>query len=205
MPGKRGISCRDYNPRIASRVPASLRNPVGHRADKSREACNWHLPDRMQRNAVHQQFNRHYLTRSVCRRAATFKRASGDRTDRPGHSETIQKLRCRKHGPANPHTLAVANYISSIRLAGPRCALYVYYIFVTARDSRRMHNWCGSRKQLERERKLRESHSFVIPDHLSKMQMVGVNAVLSNSYCFNEFQKSGAPGETRTRDPLLRS
>ena len=28
---------RDYNPRIASRVPASLRNPVGHRADKSRE------------------------------------------------------------------------------------------------------------------------------------------------------------------------
>jgi len=35
--------------------------------------------------------------------------------------------------------------------------------------------------------------------------MAGVNVVLSNSYCFNEFQKSGAPGETRTRDPLLRS
>src|SRR5712692_5393251 len=26
-------------------------NPVGHRADKSRKACNWRLPDRMQRNA----------------------------------------------------------------------------------------------------------------------------------------------------------
>ncbi len=31
-------------------------------------------------------------------------------------------------------------------------ALNVYYFFMTARDSRRMHNWRGSRKQLERER-----------------------------------------------------
>ena len=42
------------------------------------------------------------------------------------------------------------------------------------------------------------------PDHLSKKQMVGVNIVLSNSFGFNEFQKSGAPGQTRTGDPLLR-
>jgi hypothetical protein len=31
-----------------------------------------------------------------------------------------------------------------------------------------------------------------------------VNGVLSTSYCFNEFQKSGAPGGTRTHDILLR-
>ena len=42
------------------------------------------------------------------------------------------------------------------------------------------------------------------PDHLSKKQMVGVNIVLSNSFGFNELQKSGAPGQTRTGDPLLR-
>ena len=47
-------------------------------------------------------------------------------------------------------------------------------------------------------------HSPAIRDHLSKKQMAGVNTVLSNSYCFNEFQKSGAPGQTRTGDPLLR-
>src|SRR6266436_4382542 len=44
-----------------------------------------------------------------------------------------------------------------------------------------------------------------LPGHLSKKQMAGVNTVLSNSYGFNEFQKSGAPGQTRTGDPLLRS
>src|SRR5467141_5009801 len=44
----------------------------------------------------------------------------------------------------------------------------------------------------------------VHPDHLSKKQMAVVNTVLSNSYGFNEFQKSGAPGQTRTGDPLLR-
>jgi hypothetical protein len=31
-------------------------------------------------------------------------------------------------------------------------ALYGYYIFMTARDSRRMQNWRGSRKRLERKR-----------------------------------------------------
>jgi hypothetical protein len=31
-----------------------------------------------------------------------------------------------------------------------------------------------------------------------------VNGVLSKSYCVNEFQKSGAPGGTRTHDILLR-
>jgi hypothetical protein len=41
--------------------------------------------------------------------------------------------------------------------------------------------------------------------HLSKKQMVGVNGVLSKSCCFNNFQKSGAPGGTRTHDILLRS
>ena len=34
--------------------------------------------------------------------------------------------------------------------------------------------------------------------------MAGVNTVFSNSCGFNEFQKSGAPGQTRTGDPLLR-
>jgi len=47
-----------------------------------------------------------------------------------------------------------------------------------------MHNWCGSHKQLERERKLRESHSFVIPDQVGG---------------------TGAPGQTRTGAPLLGS
>ena len=32
----------------------------------------------------------------------------------------------------------------------------------------------------------------------------GVNATFSNSFRFNEIEGNGAPGETRTRDPLLR-
>src|SRR5260370_21181524 len=31
----------------------------------------------------------------------------------------------------------------------------------------------------------------------------GVNATFSNSFRFNEIEGNGAPGETRTRDPLL--
>jgi len=49
-----------------------------------------------------------------------------------------------------------------------------------------------------------KSYSLAIPDHLSKKQMVGVNGVLSKSCWFNKFQKSGAPGGTRTHDILLR-
>jgi len=62
----------------------------------------------------------------------------------------------------------------------------------------------ASRKQLNQQKKAEKPFSPAMPSHLSKKQMIGVNAVLSNSYCFNEFQNSGAPGETRTRDPLLR-
>jgi len=65
-------------------------------------------------------------------------------------------------------------------------------------SSVRLSNWIDRRK----------SKKAIVPpssDHLSKKQMAGVNTVLSNSYGFNEFQKSGAPGQTRTGDPLLRS
>jgi hypothetical protein len=61
------------------------------------------------------------------------------------------------------------------------------------------------RKQLDRQKKNEKRQSPAIKDHLSEKQKVGVNAVLSNSYCLNEFQESGAPGQTRTGDPLLRS
>jgi len=54
VPGKIGISCRDYNPRIASRVPASLRNPVGHRADQSREVLRLYRK-REQARRMHKQ------------------------------------------------------------------------------------------------------------------------------------------------------
>ena len=54
------------------------------------------------------------------------KRASGDRTDQLPDTRRLYRKGCRKHGPANPHTLADANCISSI-LAGPRCALFVYF------------------------------------------------------------------------------
>src|SRR6266576_3887172 len=70
-------------------------------------------------------------------------------------------------------------------------------------DGRKMK--FASRKQLNQQKKAEKEFNPAMPAHLSKKQMAGVNAVLSNSYCFNEFQKSGAPGETRTRDPLLRS
>src|SRR6266446_1779765 len=69
-------------------------------------------------------------------------------------------------------------------------------------DGRKMK--FASRKQLNQQKKAKKQSNPVMLVHLSKKQMVGVNAVLSNSYCFNAFQKSGAPGETRTRDPLLR-
>jgi hypothetical protein len=62
----------------------------------------------------------------------------------------------------------------------------------------------SSRKQLDRQKKKEQRESPAISDHLSKKQMVWVNGVLSKSCCFNEFQKSGAPGGTRTHDILLR-
>ena len=77
-------------------------------------------------------------------------------------------------------------------------------IFMTGRDFQWIQNRERSGKQLDPWKKGEKRQSPAIPDRLPKKQKVGVNGVLSKSYCFKEFQWSGAPGQTRTGDPLLR-
>ena len=60
-------------------------------------------------------------------------------------------------------------------------ALYVYYIFMTARDSRRIHNWCGSRKQLERERHFGKAIVSSSPNICQKSRWSGQNAFAHKS------------------------
>ena len=64
-----------------------------------------------------------------------------------------------------------------------------------------MHNWRGSRKQLERERNSGKAIISSSPTICQKSRRSGLN-------CFSQIierKGCGAPGETRTRDPLLRS
>jgi|HubBroStandDraft_1064217.scaffolds.fasta_scaffold03055_3 hypothetical protein len=98
------------------------------------------------------------------------KRASGDRTDqlpdtRRLYRNSVVGSTGRRIPTHSRMPIAFHQYLPA-HGAPSSC------ISMTAGDSRRKHNWCGSHKQLERERKLRESHSFVIPDHLSKKHMI---------------------------------
>jgi len=62
---------------------------------------------------------------------------------------------------------------------------------------------------LDRQKKKEKRPSPAVSAHLSKKQMTGVKPEvknnLSNFFGLNGTQGSGAPGETRTPDPLLRS
>jgi hypothetical protein len=78
------------------------------------------------------------------------------------------------------------------------------YVFVTVQFSA---NKCA----IELYEKPEKGEKMACPsvlwksDHLFSSQWIWGDGQSSNSLRFNQIEGSGAPGETRTRDPLLRS